>query len=167
MVTSRDVDMDEGFGDTNVDDGYVYEVDLIKEEYEYYKRKERERKDDGDLSDNDSAIDSARIWNLPVPLAQENSPRKNTKICTVSQRAIILKNLHKVELLRYRACAEQYILNKDRLLFHLLEFIDLPKEKPSAYEDPPLYSVCNDAIVVDPNYQFEENNPMSQYSEDQ
>ncbi|CAJ0608238.1 unnamed protein product [Cylicocyclus nassatus] len=165
MLTTNNADTDEGFGDINADNGY--DIDLVKEELEYYKKKESEPKDEGDLSDNDSAIDSARVWHLPVPLAERNSPRKNTSVCIVSSRTIALKNLHKVELLRYRACAEQYILTKERLLFHFLEFIDLPKEKPSAYEDPSFYTVCNGAIVVDTNYQFREDDPLSQYSEEQ
>ncbi|EYC05220.1 hypothetical protein Y032_0083g1654 [Ancylostoma ceylanicum] len=158
--------MDEGIADINIDDGFKYDIDLIKEEIEYYKKEREKRKEDGDISDNDSAIDSARVWNLPVPLATQNGPRKKTEVCTVVQRGVTLKNLHKVELLRYRACAEQYILTKDRLVFHLLAFIDLPKGHPPAYEDPPLYSVCNDAIVVDSNYQFKESDPHSQYGEE-
>ncbi|RCN29431.1 hypothetical protein ANCCAN_24809 [Ancylostoma caninum] len=133
---------------------------------EYYKKEQEKRREDGDISDNDSAIDSARVWDLHVPLATRNGPRRKTDVCTVAQRAVTLKNLHKVELLRYRACAEQYILTKDRLLFHLLAFIDLPKDQPPAYEDPPLYSVCNDAIVVDSNYQFKESDPQAQYGEE-
>ncbi|KAL6733689.1 hypothetical protein Aduo_004316 [Ancylostoma duodenale] len=158
--------MDEGIADINIDDGFKYDIDLIKEELEYYKKEREKRREDGDISDNDSAIDSTRVWDLHVPLATHNGPRKKTDVCTVVQRAITLKNLHKVELLRYRACAEQYILTKDRLVFHLLAFIDLPKNQPPAYEDPPLYSVCNDAIVVDSNYQFKESDPQAQYGEE-
>ncbi|RCN26597.1 hypothetical protein ANCCAN_27676 [Ancylostoma caninum] len=70
---------------------------------EYYKKEQEKRREDGDISDNDSAIDSARVWDLHVPLATRNGPRRKTDVCTVVQRAITLKNLHKVELLRYRA----------------------------------------------------------------
>lgn len=62
--------------------------------------------------------------------------------------------------------AEQYILTKDRLVFHLLAFIDLRKGHPPAYEDPPLYSVCNDAIVVDSTYHFKESDPQSHHGEE-
>ncbi|KIH64605.1 fzo-like region [Ancylostoma duodenale] len=162
LKNGTDVDMDEGIADINIDDGLKYDIDLIKEELEYYKKEQEKRREDGDVSDNDSAIDSARVWDLPVPVRTQNGPRKKTDVCTVVQRAITLKNLHKVELLR----AEQYILTKDRLVFHLLAFIDLPKNQPPAYEDPPLYSVCNDAIVVDSNYQFKESDPQAQYGEE-
>ncbi|KAK6732036.1 hypothetical protein RB195_016423 [Necator americanus] len=165
MKTGIDDDKDEGIGDVNADDVFKYDIDLIKEEVEYYKRKQA-HKEDGDVSDEDSAIGSARVWKLTVPLATLNGPRRNTNVCTVNQRAITFKNLHNVELLRYRACGEQYILTKDRLVFHLLAFIDLPKEEPSAYDDPPFYSIINETIVVNPNYRFKKSDPQSQYGEE-
>ncbi|KAK6040313.1 hypothetical protein COOONC_22182 [Cooperia oncophora] len=95
---------------------------------------------------------------------KNNNVRSSTKSFVVSQRAITLKTLHKVELLRYRACGEQYILNDDRLVFHLLAFIDVCEDGSNA--DQPLFSTCNDSIVIDRNYKFCGNSPRSLYNEE-
>ncbi|KJH42753.1 hypothetical protein DICVIV_11244 [Dictyocaulus viviparus] len=75
-----------------------------------------------------------------------------------------LKNLYNVELLRYRACGQQYLLTEDRLIFHLLAFIDLHHYGPEAYNDPPFFSVCNDAVMANSNYRYTYENPRSRYS---
>ncbi|VDO75601.1 unnamed protein product [Heligmosomoides polygyrus] len=140
---------DEGFGEIDLNDGFSYDIDLIAEELEYFKAKQQ-GKDDGNISDTDSAIHTTpRVWYpLPVPVTESNGLQESTKTFVVSERALKLKNLHKVELLRYRSCGEQYILSADRLVFHLLAFIDLRERGQGAYDDPPLFSVCNDAILL-------------------
>lgn len=157
---------DEGFGEIDLNDGFSYDIDLIAEELEYFKAKQQ-GKDDGNISDTDSAIHTTpRVWYpLPVPVTESNGLQESTKTFVVSERALKLKNLHKVELLRYRSCGEQYILSADRLVFHLLAFIDLRERGQGAYDDPPLFSVCNDAIVIDRNYKFPRENPRSLYGE--
>ncbi|KAK6040315.1 hypothetical protein COOONC_22181 [Cooperia oncophora] len=94
---------DEGFGDLNTEECFNYDIDLIKEEVESYKSKKGTEDDHSD-NEIDSAIHSPRTWRVPpVPEMKNNNVRSSTKSFVVSQRAITLKTLHKVELLRYRA----------------------------------------------------------------
>ncbi|KAK6036012.1 hypothetical protein COOONC_26483 [Cooperia oncophora] len=103
---------DEGFGDLNTEECFNYDIDLIKEESTFIHLHSRPRATiskkgtEDDHSDNeiDSAIHSPRTWRVPpVPEMKNNNVRSSTKSFVVSQRAITLKTLHKVELLRYRA----------------------------------------------------------------
>lgn len=157
--------MDERFCEISENDGYKYDIDLIKEELDYYIRKE----EDGGISkarENDSTMERPHIRPIQIASVKSNGTRRTTSTCKTSRRGVALKNLHNVELLRYRACGEQYLLTEDRLIYHLISFIDIHYDGPTAYDDPPFFSVCNDAIVIDANYHYTDENPRSRYSEE-
>ncbi|XGW10178.1 hypothetical protein V3C99_012008, partial [Haemonchus contortus] len=118
---------------------------------EYYKcKKEIEECSD---SESDSAIHSPRVWSTPpISKARDNGVRSSTRTYMVPRKAMSLSNLHKVELLRYRACGEQYILNKDQLVFHLISFINVCEDGPRAYDDQPLFIICNDTMGINRNF---------------
>ncbi|KAK5979280.1 Transmembrane GTPase fzo-1 [Trichostrongylus colubriformis] len=105
---------DEGFGEVNSERYFSYDIDIIKEESEYYKCK-KGTGDDGNDSGSDSAIHSPRQRSSPpVSETMNNSIRSGTRTYVGRQRAITLKNLHKVELLRYRACVGNNSVLVDR-----------------------------------------------------
>uniref|UniRef100_A0A1I7XTI3 Gamma-tubulin complex component n=1 Tax=Heterorhabditis bacteriophora TaxID=37862 RepID=A0A1I7XTI3_HETBA len=109
----------------------------------------------------DSAVQSAR--NLPVKKSSHNGFRNSAGVYSICHRAILLKNLYETKLINYRARGEQFILCDERLLSHLLNFIDVPPEVKTD-DDPPLFSVMNDAVFVNTRYYFHDSDIRHKYS---
>uniref|UniRef100_A0A1I7UUB2 Dynein heavy chain 7, axonemal n=1 Tax=Caenorhabditis tropicalis TaxID=1561998 RepID=A0A1I7UUB2_9PELO len=151
------------------DGGISVEFDQCAQEISYYKSCLEDRGDgSGDVSRCDSAVclNSARDP-LPAVLQRFNSSRRNHCVRTFREENVKISQSYRKEMEKQRTGTDSYLLTQQRLVIHLIDFVDLPLKKNTKRRiwtdrvTSPLYTITESGLEVNSDYFFPMESPYA------